>query len=244
MTPPILAIVVPAYHAEPTLHGTLARLPRDELPPFRVLVVDDGSGDGTADLARRSGHELGLDLEVLVHPQNRGYGGAQKTGFRRSLELGCRVHALIHADGQYAPEELPRVIAPLVADEADVCVGSRILTGQAVRQGMPLARYLGNRSLTWLENRVFGLSFAEYHSGYMAYATSALTRIPFEALTDRFHFDGEMLLAAGKLGLRVRELPVSTHFGDESSSLAPLPYLREIGGVLVRYLRRGYPFQR
>jgi len=243
MTSP-LAIVVPAYHAERTLRGTLGRIPCAELPPLRVLVVDDGSGDGTADVARRAGADLGLDLEVLVHPQNRGYGGAQKTGFQRSLALGCRVHALIHADGQYAPEELPRVLAPLLAGESDVCVGSRILSGQAVRQGMPLARYLGNRSITWLENRVFGLSFAEYHSGYMAYATSALSRIPFEALTDRFHFDGEMLLAAGKLGLRVAEVPVSTHFGDESSSLAPLPYLREIAGVLLRYLRRGYPFQR
>ena len=111
-------------------------------------------------------------------------------------------------------------------------------------QGMPPARYLGNRLISWVENRVFGLHFTEYHSGYAAYASRALERVPLAALTDRFHFDGEMLLAAGKLGLRVREVPVSTHFGHESSSLAPMPYLREIAGVLVRYLRRGYPFQR
>jgi glycosyltransferase involved in cell wall biosynthesis len=244
MAPIELGIVVPAYNAAGTIAATLRRIPRQDLPPAIVLVVDDGSGDGTADAATRAARAAGLRLEVLGHERNRGYGAAQKTGLGRSLGLGCEFHALIHADGQYAPEELPAVLSPLLKGDADVSVGSRVASRRALREGMPLARYVGNRALTWLENRVFGLHFAEYHTGYMTYRTRALREIAFDTLTDRFHFDGEMLLCAGKLGLRVAEVPVSTRFGPDVSSLDPLPYLGEVAGVMARYLRRGYFFQR
>ena len=243
---PELAVIIPAYNSEAVLPGTLARLAavRSALPGAAVLLVDDGSTDGTAAAARRAAQKLGLELRVLPHPGNRGYGAAQKTGLRAALDLGCRAAVLLHADGQYAPEELPVMVRPLLDGSADVAAGSRLASGNALAQGMPLARYLANRWLTALENAVFGLNFFEYHSGYMAYSAGALRAIKFETLTDRFHFDGEMLLCAGKLGLRVAQLPVSAHYGPESSSLAPLPYLAEIAGVLLRYLRRGYFFQR
>ena len=242
MFDPELGIIIPAYEAARTLHATLGRIPQDALPRLRVIVVDDGSADETSAEARRAASDHGLALEVLRHETNRGYGAVQKSGYARSLALGCRLHALIHADGQYAPEELPQVLEPLRRGEADVVVGSRILHGGAVRQGMPLARYLGNRLISTLENFVFGLRFTEYHSGYVAYSSEALRRIPYQTLSDRFHFDGEMLLAAGKLGVPVAEVPVSTHFGEETSSLNPAPYLIEIGGVIVRYWRGGYSF--
>jgi len=243
---PELAVIIPAYNSKLTLPATLARLAavKADLPETAVLLVDDGSSDGGAAAAVRAAGGLGLDLRVLTHKKNRGYGAAQKTGLRAALDLGCRAAVLLHSDGQYAPEELPAMTKPLLDGSAEVCAGSRLASGKALAQGMPLARYLANRWLTALENAVFGLHFAEYHSGYMAYSAGALRAIKFETLTDRFHFDGEMLLCAGKLGLRVTQVPVSAHYGPESSSLAPLPYLREIAGVLLRYLRRGYFFQR
>jgi glycosyltransferase involved in cell wall biosynthesis len=243
---PELAVIIPAYNSASSLPPTLKRLAAagGRLPGFTALLVDDGSSDGTAEAARSAAAALGLDLEVLTHPANRGYGAAQKTGLAAALERGCRAAVLLHSDGQYAPEELPEVVAPLLAGAADVCVGSRLLSGLALRQGMPAARYWANRLLTALENRVFGLRFAEYHTGYMAYSADALRAIKFSTLTDRFHFDGEMLLCAGKLGLRVSQVPVSAYYGPGSSSLAPVPYLAEVAGVLLRYLRRGYFFQR
>lgn len=239
---PDLAIVVPALNAARTLRATLRRVPVGELPSTTVLVVDDGSRDGTAAVAREVAAEAGLDVTVLVHEVNRGYGAAQKTAFRHALAAGCACAVLLHSDGQYAPEELPRVAGPLLRGEAEVVVGSRVASGRAVNEGMPLSRYVGNRVLSFIANRLYGLSFTEYHTGYMGYSACALRRIPFERLGDRFHFDGEMLLCAGKLGLRVVEVPVSTHFGPESSSLAVLPYLREVAGVMWRYAAGGYDF--
>jgi glycosyltransferase involved in cell wall biosynthesis len=241
---PSVAVIVPAYNAAHTLLPTLRRIPLAALPPIRLFVVNDGSSDATAEVAARARDELEVPVELLCHSTNRGYGAAQKTGLRATRATSARAHVLIHADGQYAPEELPQVLAPILEGRADVCVGSRILSRRALAQGMPTARFVGNRLISFVENAVFGLDFVEYHSGYMAYSTQALQTIPFEELTDRFHFDGEMLLCAGKLGLPVAEVPVSTHFGEESSSLAPIPYILEITGVLVRFLRGGFPFQR
>lgn len=240
-----LAIIIPSYNSAKAIAGTLARLapvlPR--LPGAVTLLVDDGSSDGTAATAAAAAEKLKLNLRVLAHTSNRGYGAAQKTGLKAALALGCGAAVLLHSDGQYAPEELPAMVAPLLDGSADVCAGSRLLSGLALRQGMPPARYWANRGLTALENLVFGLRFAEYHSGYMAYSAAALRAIKFETLTDKFHFDGEMLLCAGKLGLRVAQTPVSAYYGPGSSSLAPLPYLAEISGTLLKYLRRGYFFQ-
>ncbi|MEI7530031.1 MAG: glycosyltransferase family 2 protein [Elusimicrobiota bacterium] len=243
---PELAVIIPAFNSEAVLPGTLARLAavRAALPDTAVLLVNDGSADGTSAAAILAAGKLGLEFSVLTHTVNRGYGAAQKTGLRAALDLGCRAAVLLHADGQYAPEELPALVRPVLDGSADVAAGSRLLSGRARAEGMPLARYLANRWLTALENAVFGLDFPEYHSGYMAYSAGALRAIKFETLTDKFHFDGEMLLCAGKLGLRVARLPVSAHYGPESSSLSPLPYLAEVASVLLRYLRRGYFFQR
>ncbi len=242
---PELAVIIPAYNSIKTISATLARFAaaRAALPQAALLLVDDGSSDGTAGAAKRAAEKLGLDLRVLPHEKNRGYGAAQKTGFKAALGLGCRAIVLLHSDGQYAPEELPVMVKPLLDGSADMCAGSRLLSGRARAEGMPLARYLANGWLTALENKVFGLNFAEYHSGYMAYAPAALHAIKFETLTDKFHFDGEMLLCAGKLGLRVAQVPVSANYGPGTSSLSPLPYLAEVAGVMIRYLKRGYFFQ-
>ena len=236
-----LVVVIPAYRARETLPGVLARIPAAiHQQVVRILVVEDGG----ADIPRSATPELLQrypKVEVLLHEHNKGYGAAQKTGYRRALELEADVAALLHADGQYAPEKLPELCAPLVRDEADIVLGSRMKSYRsALRGGMPVYKFIANVGLTWLENRVYGLNLSEYHSGYMLYSGRALRTIPFERLSDTFHFDGEMLLVGSKRGLKVADLPIPTHYGDEESHLKPIAYGFEVLGVILRYLRGKY----
>ena len=149
--------------------------------------------------------------------------------------------AWLHGDGQYAPESLPTLLAPLDANRADVVQGSRFRGGGALRGGMPVYKYVANRGLTWMENRVFGLRLAEYHSGYMLYRRAALEAIPFRSFTTRgFVFDQEMLVAARILGLRVVDLPIPTRYAGERSYLRPIPYGIAVLKLMGRYLRGDY----
>ncbi len=233
------AIVIPAYNAERTLSGVLERVPESVMAREPLItIVNDGSTDGTLSVMRELTSRY-PSVELRIHSANRGYGAAQKTGFATAYDLGADHVVLLHSDGQYAPEHLERVLEPLESGTADVVVGSRMLPG-GEREAMPLARYIGNRLVTWVENRVFGLSFVEYHSGYMAYSRRALEQLPFGRLSNRFHFDGEMMLCAAKLGLEVAEVPITHRTNESSSSLDPAPYLLEVASVLVRYLGGHY----
>lgn len=236
-----IVCVIPAYRAAATLPGVLERIPRavyDELE--RIIVVED-AGPNMERSVSDSLRERHDKLEVLFHDRNRGYGAAQKTGYRRALEVGADVAVLLHADGQYAPEIMAELYAPLVRDEADVVLGSRMHSVRsAYRGGMPLYKIVANVCLTRLENLVYGMRMSEYHSGYMLYGRRALEAIPFERLSDEFHFDGEMLLMAGKCGLRIADLPIPTHYGDEDSHLRPIRYGLEVLGVIAKDLRGHY----
>jgi glycosyltransferase involved in cell wall biosynthesis len=240
-TPPRLAIAIPAYNAARTLAGVFDRLPPEVVARSpRYIVVNDGSRDETARVARGLAARFPT-LELVEHPENQGYGAAAQTGLGRALEVGAEVVAWLHGDGQYAPESLPGLLAPLESDRADVVQGSRLRGGGALRGGMPLYKYVANRGLTFLENRVFGLGLAEYHSGYMLYRRSALLAIPFRRFTRRgFVFDQEMLVAARILGLRVVDLPIPTRYADEVSHLKPIPYGLAVLGLMGRYLRGDY----
>jgi glycosyltransferase involved in cell wall biosynthesis len=238
-----IVVVIPAYKAAVTLPSVLQRIPsgvHDRIS--NILVVEDGG----AAVPRSTSPELLQQypkLEVIFHEHNRGYGGAQKTGFRRALDLGADVAVLLHADGQYAPEIMERLYTPLVNGAADVVLGSRMKNYRdALKGGMPKYKFVANICLTRLENLVYGLNLSEYHSGYMLYSRKALETIPFEKLSDTFHFDGEMLLVAGKKGLRIADLPIPTHYGDEESHLKPIPYGIEVLRVILKYLRGQYDF--
>ncbi len=239
-----IVVVIPAYKAAETLPSVIARIPRPVYDGLhRILVVEDGG----ANVPRSVSPELqqaNPKMEVLFHEHNRGYGGAQKTGFRRALDIGADVAVLLHADGQYAPEIMERLYTPLVNDEADVVLGSRMKNyGDALKGGMPKYKFIANISLTALENMVYGLHLSEYHSGYMLYSRKTLETVPFEKLSDTFHFDGEMLLVSGKKGLRIADLPIPTHYGDEESHLKPIPYGFEVLRVIAKYLRGKYDFK-
>jgi glycosyltransferase involved in cell wall biosynthesis len=236
-----LAIAIPAYNAAATLEGVFERLPPEIVARDpRYIVVNDGSTDATAAVARRLQSRFPR-LELVEHARNRGYGGAAQTGLARALEVGADVVAWLHGDGQYAPESLPALLAPLEADRADIVQGSRFRGGGALGGGMPVYKYVANRGLTWMENRVFGLRLAEYHSGYMLYRRAALEAIPFRSFTTRgFVFDQEMLVAARILGLRVLDLPIPTRYAGEVSHLRPIPYGVAVLRLMGRYLRGDY----
>jgi glycosyltransferase involved in cell wall biosynthesis len=237
-------VVIPAYQAESTLKSVFDRLPVEMSQKSVVyLVINDGSADKTEQVAREIVASR-PNVRLVNHEQNRGYAQAQKTGFTIGLQEGADILALLHADGQYAPEMLPALLRPLELGEADLVQGSRMMRRKdALEGGMPINRWLGNVFLSTLENWVYGLKMGEYHSGYMLYSRRALTVVPYLKMSDTFHFDGEMLFVAAKKGLRIKEIPIPTHYGDEKSHLNPITYGFTVLGIMVRYLRGRYNFE-
>ncbi len=222
---------MPAYNAELTLHKTYAELPHDIVD--QVILVDDGSRDNTLRVAR----ELGLKL--FVHNRNYGYGANQKTCYREALKAGADVIVMVHPDYQYDPTLLPEVIRPIQEGRADVVLGSRLLGGNPMKQGMPWWKYISNRFLTELENWTFGLKLAEYHTGYRAYRADALEAVNFQMNSDRFIFDQEIMAQFVCAGLRIAEVPVPTRYFPQASSASfwqSTVYGLSILLVLARYI--------
>ncbi|RAI45706.1 bifunctional glycosyltransferase/class I SAM-dependent methyltransferase [Rhodoplanes roseus] len=223
-----LLVLIVAYEAEATIAGVLERIPPGLAERFdvEILVIDDASHDGTFARAQASrGPDTPFPLHVLVNPQNQGYGGNQKIGFHFALERGFDAVALVHGDGQYAPECLPDLLEPLRAATADAVMGSRMMTrGGARAGGMPLYKRVGNRLLTALQNAILRARLSEYHSGYRLYATAALRRIPFDLNSNGFDFDTEIIVQLLIAGQRIRELPIPTHYGDEISRVNVFGY--------------------
>jgi glycosyltransferase involved in cell wall biosynthesis len=226
-----IVVVMPAYNAAKTLRFTYADLPPGLID--QVILVDDGSSDDTVKIAR----ELGL--EVFVHNRNYGYGANQKTCYREALKMGADIVVMVHPDYQYDPKLLPSVIAPLQRDEADVVLGSRLLIGNPVRQGMPWWKFFGNRFLTGVENLIFGLHLSEYHTGYRAYRRDALEAVNLETNSDNFLFDQEIVAQFLESGLRIAEVPVPARYFPEASSASFVQssiYGLSILRLLARYV--------
>jgi glycosyltransferase involved in cell wall biosynthesis/2-polyprenyl-3-methyl-5-hydroxy-6-metoxy-1,4-benzoquinol methylase len=223
---PKVVITMPAYKAEDTLAKTVADIPdglADEL-----ILVDDASTDETAGVAR----ELGL--QVIVHPENRGYGGNQKTCYTEALRTGADIVVMLHPDYQYDPKAVPLLIAPILAGDADMTFGSRFAgLGDPMSGGMPLYRFLGNRITTTLENLMLGSRFTDMHSGLRAYTRRCLQSLPFMRYSDDFWFDGQLLVDAVTSGQRVVEVPIPTRYTKESSSISVGRSLKYIAGSLA-----------
>ncbi len=230
-------IFVVAYNAERTLASVLDRIPASlRGPNVEVLVIDDSSQDATfaTGLARESA-DGDFKTTVLRTPENQGYGGNQKLGYRYAIDHGFDIVALLHGDGQYAPEKLPDLLAPLLAGEADAVFGSRMMDeGAARRGGMPLYKWIGNRVLSRIQNTVLGTSLSEFHSGYRLYATSALRQIPFQRNSSDFHFDTEIIVQLVRKKLRIRELPIPTYYGDEICHVNGIQYGWNVLRAVVR----------
>ena len=232
---PKVVVVMPAYNAAKTLRLTYDAIPKQDVD--HVILVDDGSRDETLQIAKD------LNLEVFVHGRNYGYGGNQKTCYTEALKAGADIVVMLHPDYQYDPTLLPTVVAPIKGGAADVVLGSRLMHGNAIRQGMPWWKFLGNRFLTTIQNRLLRQNLTEYHTGYRAFSRRVLEEVPFLLNSDNFVFDQEMLVQAIHLGFRIKEVPVPTRYFAEASSAsfyASVIYGFSILALLIRYrLHRG-----
>lgn len=233
------AIVIPSYRAAKTLPSVLPRIPEPFWDDGVVIIVNDKSPDNTAEVAESLRGQWPA-LDVVHHEINRGYGGAQKTGLKRGLDLGANVFGIVHSDGQYAPEVVLDLMKPLLEGKAHIVQGSRMLGGGALRGGMPYSRYIPNRVLTFMENIVFGTRMAEFHSGYMLYSRTLLERVPFEKLQNNYNFDAEMIVLAHLVGMECAQIAIPTRYDDEVSSLDPLPYGINVLKMMGRHLGGHY----
>jgi len=236
-----IGILVVAYNAVTTLASVLRRIPpRVWSEVEEVVVCDDASNDDTFELAVGYKTLAGLDkLTVLKNAKNLGYGGNQKLGYQYFMDRGFDAVVLLHGDGQYAPEILDALYGPIVRGEADAVFGSRIMPdyGGPLKGGMPLYKYVGNRILTWFENRALGMHLTEFHSGYRAYSLEALRRIDFSRMTSSFHFDTEIIVKLHHQGFRIKEQAIPTYYGDEICYVNGVKYAFDVFRSVVRYRR-------
>jgi glycosyltransferase involved in cell wall biosynthesis len=206
-----ITVVMPAYNAALTLEKTLREIDREVVDD--IILVDDASRDDTVQVARR------LGLHVLVHDHNRGYGGNQKTCYTEALATGADVVIMLHPDYQYTPKLITAMASLIAVDQFDCVLGSRILSGGALRGGMPLYKYVANRFLTATENLITGAKLSEYHTGYRAFSRQVLESLPLEENSDDFVFDSQMLAQCIYFGWRIGEVSCPTRYEPESSSI-------------------------
>ena len=230
-TDPRIIVVLPAYNAARTLEKTYVDLPKDKI--WKIILVDDVSQDQTVEVARS------LGLSVVIHVQNRGYGGNQKTCYLESLKEGADVVVMLHPDHQYDSRLVPDLVRPILEGKADMVMGSRILNGRALAGGMPVWKYVANRALTILENYVFGTRLTDCHSGFRAYSRKLLTTVPFLLNADDFVFDSQMIAQAAYMGFPISEIPVQARYFPEASSVnfkVSTIYGLKTLGVVFRFL--------
>jgi 2-polyprenyl-3-methyl-5-hydroxy-6-metoxy-1,4-benzoquinol methylase len=235
-----IGILIVAYNAASTILKVLKRIsPNVWRNVEEVVIFDDASQDPTFELA--VGIQSLMDipkLRALKHPQNLGYGGNQKAGYRYFIERGFDIVVLLHGDGQYAPELLAHLYRPIVEGRADAVFGSRMMKdyGGPLEGGMPLYKYVGNRILTRFENSVLGLKLTEFHSGYRAYNLHALKKIDMTYMTNDFHFDTEIIVKLHHQGFRITEVPIPTYYGGEICYVNGFGYAGNVARSIYRYV--------
>lgn len=231
-----VVVVMPAYNAAKTLQETYEKVPLDAVD--EIILVDDASRDDTFHRAK----ELGI--VSLRQRHNLGYGGNQKTCYEEALKRQAEIVVMVHPDGQYDPAFLNQIIEPILNDKADVVLGSRMMyRNNALKGGMPIYKFISNIFLTLIENCVLGLKLSEYHTGYRAYSRYFLETVPFMRNSNDFVFDTEILVQAAYLKMRITEIPVTTRYFVEASSVnfkTSLVYGLKTLFVLGRFLLHRY----
>jgi glycosyltransferase involved in cell wall biosynthesis len=206
-----VAVVMPAYNVAAVVRKTIDSLPKNIVD--EIFVIDDGSHDDTAEAARATG------ATVITHSQNQGYGGAQKTGYRAAIESGADAIVLVHGDNQYDPSFASEFVRQIIEEKCDIVAGTRMVLGDALKNNMPLWKYLPIRATTFIQNIMLGTQITDYHDGYRAYSGSFLKSIPLDRLSNRFDFDFDMMIQGVLYQAKIGEVPHPTRYSDENSQL-------------------------
>jgi len=225
-----VAIVMPCFNTADTIPRTVATV-KKSCSPNIIIAIDDGSKDNSAAVASEAG------CHVVVHKQNRGYGGAQKTGYRTAIEHGADVVVLVHGDNQYDPS-LTGDFVRTVESGYPVVTGTRMVLGDALASGMPWWKYIANRFLTGLENASFGTHLTDFHNGFRAYSKDFLQSVPFETFSEKFDFDTDIILHAALRKIPIAEIPHTTRYREENSQMSfwnGVKYGTRILGTVARY---------
>lgn len=228
-----IVVAMPAYNGGEKIAGVIARTPKI-FDTF--LVVDDASTDSTLRILQNI-----KNIQILRHEKNKGYGGAQKTLYKESLKRGADYTVLLHQDGQYDPAEMPKLVDAAINEQADVVLGSRILSGKQtmIKGGVPLYKYYGNKFLTAVENIAFGTHIAEFHTGYRVYSRNAIEKINLDSLTDKYYFDSDIILEALKHNLKIIQVPIGVHYYENVTAANPISYGFEILFLVFKHILRG-----
>lgn len=236
-----IGILVVAYNAATTLDKVLDRIPHEVYSDIdEIAVFDDASKDSTYMLSVGYKEVKKLEkLNIYSNEKNLGYGGNQKRGFRYFSEKGFDVVVLLHGDGQYAPEILNDMYMPIVKGDADVILGSRMMTkyGGALKGGMPFYKFVGNKILSTYQNFKLNMNLTEFHSGYRAYSLKGLSRLNLSNCTDDFHFDTQIIIKANHNNLRIKEIPIPTYYGEEICYVNGMKYAKNIYRTTKDYIK-------
>jgi glycosyltransferase involved in cell wall biosynthesis len=206
-----VAVVLPAYNAARTLRRTFEEIPHDIVDD--IILTDDASRDETTPIARS------LGIHTLIHRENRGYGGNQKSCYASALSRGADIVVMLHPDYQYTPRLVTAMASMIASDQYDVVMASRILGNGALKGGMPVYKYIANRCLTLFQNIMMGQKLSEYHTGYRAFSRAVLEQLPLLACSDDFLFDNQMIAQAAWFGFRIGEISCPTLYFAEASSI-------------------------
>lgn len=224
-------ILIPAYNVVQILKKTISEIPKNVVDG--ILVIDDASTDGTKDICKK------LGIPVISHTKNRGYGGAQKTGYREAIRLGYDFVVLIHGDDQYDPSLIPLFIKKLEEERYDIVAGTRMIVGDVLKNGMPFWKFTANRVLTLLENFAFQMNLTDFHDGYRAYSTKFLKQIQLESLSEYYDFDSDLIIQAAIRKYKVAEIPHITRYRKENQQMSfikGIPYGLNIVRKITKFL--------
>ena len=205
-------IIMPAHNVAKVLAKTVSGIPKGSVD--EIVLINDGSTDDTAEIGKR------LGLTVISHECSKGYGAAQKTGYKEAIKRNADLVVMVHGDNQYDPSLAPQFVSKIRDEGYDVVTGTRMILGDALKNGMPIWKFIPNRFLTWLENLVFQTHLTDYHNGYRAFSTQFLKQVPLDLLSDKFDFDTDIIIQAAIRKAKIAEIPHPTRYQDENSQMS------------------------
>lgn len=232
-------IFIVAYNAQKTLKKVLDQIPQEMFDKYETeaLVIDDASQDSTFEVGLSQAQSwTNCPITILKNSKNQGYGGNQKLGYEYAIKNSFDIVALLHGDGQYAPEMLPALVKTIAEDKSDAVFGSRMMIpGDALKGGMPLYKFMGNKILSTCQNFILKTKLSEFHSGYRVYSTKVLDKIPFQYNTNDFHFDTDIIIQLIMSNMRIREVPIPTYYGNEICYVNGIKYAKNVLLSTIRY---------